>query len=449
MAKVRVDVRIKMINDAINNTGIYEVPAFPSRLYTVKMENGVREIVKEIPGTYHVVSHVHMDDVISDILTYSRNAASGNMQLNQIVYNQAVLNANDWKASSTPIEKPAMVLFRNDPSICYHRLDFEPDRKMPTPLFDELMSRCSDPVAVQSFVGSLLEEKSDTQQYMWLFGDGCNGKGCLIRFMRKLIGHAATPKEAPVGRDKFWTHSLLGKRLVTMADCDDTEFVRSGLFKSLTGGDEVPMQAKGGHEFAAKTYCKFIIGSNEKPRISRQESDLRRVMYVTFKPIGCEKDGTYEDRLWLEASGIVAKSLDMYDEKVGNKHGSIPTVKDAVNDLIEENEENLDYFFDRYFDLDDRENVLEKDKYRFSGMELQRLMEDCYGNNYAKQRSDFVTWLRTKHGVYKKPIGGNRGKYYVGAKRNGIFSFKKMMIVNEAKRIDPVICTLFEEKKDQ
>lgn len=432
MAKVTKDTQFKMLNCSINNDSDYNVPQFPSRYYVIKMDNGAREVIRETPGTYGVVTHYLIDGLTADILTYCRTIASGNMIFNTITYDTAKTASKDWMFSAKPVDKPAMVLFKDDPGLCYHRLPFYPDLDMDTPLFDELMSRCSDAMALKCFIGSIFVPESDRQQYLWMYGGGKNGKGCTIRLLNKLLGSAVMPKIPPKENTiRFWMHSLLGKRLITMSDCDAQAFITQGEFKMLTGGDMVPIEVKGGFEFAADLSCKFLIASNDKPEISRQMSDLRRAIYVTFEPIPCETDGTYEDRLWLEAPGIIARCLECYQEEVGHKHGSIPTDKDAINDLIEENESDLQEFFDRYFDLDADETKLVKNKYRFNGDELIRLMRDVYGNNYKKKRSDFIKWLQNKYGISRKSVVGTDGKWYVGAKRNGVYSIKKMIIVNQ------------------
>jgi hypothetical protein len=354
------------------------------------------------------------------------------MAFNTITYDTAKTASKDWMFSAVPVDKPAMVLFKDEPGLCYHRLPFNPNLDMDTPLFDELMSRCSDPMALKCFIGSIFVPESDRQQYLWMYGGGRNGKGCTIRLLNKLLGSAVMPKIPPTESTiRFWMHSLLGKRLITMSDCDAQTFITKGEFKMLTGGDLVPIEVKGGFEFSADLSCKFLIASNDKPEISRQLSDLRRAIDVTFDPIPCEPDGTYEDRLWLEAPGIVARCLECYQEEVGPKHGSIPTDKEAIDDLVEENESDMQEFFDRYFDLDNDETKLIKNKFRFSGDELIRLMRDVHGNNYKKKRTDFIKWLQNKYGIVRKSVTSIDGKWYVGAKRNGVYSIKKMMLINQ------------------
>jgi phage/plasmid-associated DNA primase len=283
-----------------------------------------------------------------------------------------------------------------------------------------------------------------------MYGGGRNGKGCMIRLLNKLLGPTVMPKVPPNQNTiRFWMHSLLGKRLITMSDCDVQDFVTQGAFKMLTGGDLVPIEVKGGSEFSADLDCKFLIASNDKPEVSRQLSDIRRAIYVTFGPIPCEPHGTYESRLWLEAPGIVARCLECYQEQVGPNHGSIPINSDALDDLIDENESEMQEFFDRYFDLDDDDTKLEKDRYMFSGDELIRLMRDVYGNNFKKKRSEFIKFLQNKYCIFRKTVSTVSGKRYVGAKRNGIYSMKRMMMIRQDEQLQANTWTEFKDQKDE
>jgi hypothetical protein len=450
MAKITKDIQFKMLNDAINNGSDYNKPKFVARYYVIKMDNGAREILRELPGSYGVVSHHIIDGLTADILTYCRTVASGNMAFNTITYDTAKTAAKDWLHSAEPVDKPAMVLFKDEPGLCYHRLPFKPCLEMDTPLFDELMGRCSDAMALKCFIGSIFVPESDRQQYLWMYGGGRNGKGCMIRLLNKLLGSAVMPKIPPNQNTiRFWMYSLLGKRLITMSDCDVQDFVTQGEFKMLTGGDLVPIEVKGGSEFSADLACKFLIASNDKPEVTRQLSDMRRAIYVTFDPIPCEPDGTYESRLWLEAPGIVARCLECYEEQVGPNHGSIPTNNDALDDLIEENESEMQELFDRYFDLDEDDTKPVKDRYMFSGDELIRLMRDVYGNNFKKKRSEFIKFLQNKYNIVRKTVPTVVNKRYVGAKRNGIYSMKRMMMTRQDVQLQADIWSETEDQKDE
>jgi hypothetical protein len=354
---------------------------------------------------------------------------------NKLTAKDARESAVDWLACAEPMPMPRMVLFKDEDGLCFHRLPFNLDLDMDTPLFDELMSRASDPMAIKCFIGSLFHENADQQQYMWLFGDGRNGKGTLQRFMEKLMGPAYITKVTPDKRgDKFWTSTLIGKRLVGLPDCDNSEFPTTGLFKMLSGGDSVPIERKSKDGYSIKLNCKFVFSSNEKPQLTSQASDLRRAIYIELEPIGVEPDGEYEDYLWGEASGIVAKCLECYAEEVGVKHGEIPVNSEKLNELVGENEEEWEGVFTDYFDTKpifdyDQSNG---DRPHFTGKEAIKLFQAIYNGQYLKNYKKFIKWLRTEKEIkrqtvrFKKPGASELTdrKGYLGARRTNTWPIR-------------------------
>ena len=165
-----------------------------------------------------------------------------------------------------------------------------------TPTWDLIISRMSNADAFTAWVGSLFDETSYQQQYVWLHGKGNEGKGCINRFLMRVFGPAYCAKQPKERGDKFWTHDLLGKRLVVFPDCNDSAFVASGLFKSMTGGDPIPVEAKGEMAYTTRLAAKYLIISNERPDLSSETADRRRIIY-------CEMTGRDDAEAHLEAEG--------------------------------------------------------------------------------------------------------------------------------------------------
>lgn len=461
MAKVTKDTQFKMLNCAINRGTDYDLPKFSHRYYVVELPDGSREILREVHDG--VVAHHKLDGLRSDILRYCRKEVSGNMIFNKITDAVAKEAALDWFYSTDPIEPPMPVMFHDDVGLCYHRLPFAYTPNVLNPLFDELMSRTSDPMALKCFIGSLFHEDADLQQYVWMFGDGRNGKGTLHRFLKKLMGPAYIARVPPGRDDRFWTSTLIGKRLVGLPDCKDSSFPTSGLFKMLSGGDDVPVERKGQSGYSTKLNCKFIFSSNDKPNITSQLSDTRRAIYIELTPIGVEPDGDYEDELWKEAPGIVDLCLDAYYEMVGIKHGSIPIDSEQLDNLIDENEEEWEGVYNIYFDEEDEETRNKKpiqDQMNFSGQQLLTLFQDLYNGQYKNKYKIFIKWLRTAKQITRRTVtiehptmyNGMKtrtAKRYVGAKRNNTIKMRKNSTEERLDEICANMAKVEDSKKDE
>ena len=150
------------------------------------------------------------------------------------------------------------------------------------------------------------------QQYVWLHGKGNEGKGSLNRFLQRVFGPAYCSKQPNESGDKFWTHELLGKRLVVFPDCNDQKFVTSGLFKSMTGGDPVAVEAKGEMSYTTRLNAKYLVLSNEKPQISSEKADKRRIIYCEIAPREDLIDLNFEARLWDEGGAFLGKCWSLY-----------------------------------------------------------------------------------------------------------------------------------------
>jgi hypothetical protein len=212
-------------------------------------------------------------------------------------------------------EIPPAVLMKSEPGLAFHRVPFDANDFdfFSMPVFEEMLSRCSNPEALCAFIGSIFVPRADRQQYLWIYGEGENGKSSLMRFLGRLLGPAYHADEVPQGHyDKYWTSAFVGKRLVAFPDCNSPCFPRSAKFKGLTGSDAIRIEGKYDKAFSTTLDCKFVFLSNEELIISDEKADTRRAIYVKMGAIKGRPDPKYEEKLWAEAEQIVAYCLDIY-----------------------------------------------------------------------------------------------------------------------------------------
>ncbi len=322
------------------------------------------------------------------------------------------------KAIKTPIKQ---VSFHSQDSLCWKKLDFDP-KDMPTPVFDEILSRISAPKEFQAFIGSIFVEESDRSQFLWIFGEGANGKSRILAFLQNILGDNCSPQTAPTSQTERWFKAgLVGKRLALFADCSNTKFTQSDLFKNLTGDDVHSVERKGLPLSNEVLRPKFLFMSNAKPKVQGDKAGRRRAMTVEIEAVRGDKisSSLYDQKLIREASGVVWGCLRAYEEMT--KHHSEIEIGDVMNKdvekAIEENYEEMEATLEKYFDID-----FESDKIHWVTARI--LMETLKEQKLdGRERSEMKAYLRTK-GVVKVQIweDGRNVHKYQGLVENGLVS---------------------------
>jgi len=242
--------------------------------------------------------------------------------------------------------------FLSDDCMTFCRIPFDPSPQVyDTPNFDKFFENFTNTDAIKIWIGSLFVNDSDRSQYLWMYGKGGNGKSTFARVLSKVFGQFVKYEQAPKNDDKYWTNGLIGKRLIVIDDCNNYGFVKTGLFKSLTGSSRVRVEQKYGNPYDTDLDCKFMFTSNELPMISEDESDQRRIIFSSAKNKKSFKfDKNFEKRLELEMSCFISNCVGLY-----NKHCSdgqpVPTCDLEAKDLASIHDEQVESFMERFFDI--------------------------------------------------------------------------------------------------
>ncbi len=253
-----------------------------------------------------------------------------------------------WMLLVPQIPMPKPWVFASDKSLAFHRLPWDLGEAGPTPTWDELLGRMTNAAAFKVWVGSLFDEKSDRQTYIWLYGSGQNGKGAILRFLRQVFGLAFASEIVPGRNDRFWTHGLLGKRVVAFADTNEAGFPATGLFKSLTGNDAIRMEIKGGATFCSDILAMFIFASNDRPGLSSECADMRRAILCELSPIAGDANPHYGDLLWAEGGAFIGSCHRDYLALGGRPvRGDLSNLEAWVGEL----EDHFDSVLHEHFEL--------------------------------------------------------------------------------------------------
>lgn len=296
------------IFDALNKSPVSILPEPSFRIASLKTPRGVKVPLKISENGE--CKEQTIEDVANLIMSYIKTALIG-YEKYKFTANQCRECADYWLMASVPIENPPLIAFLKETTLCWKKLDFNLEYG-DTPLFDELFSRMSNRNAVKIFIGSMFFPTSHRQQYLWIQGEGGDGKSCLLTIIARLWGSTGSlvQNEAP-GKDKHWGVNYIGKRLVYFPDFNDFEAFNDGPLKQIVGSDMInvrPMYAAG---YDAPLICKLIFTSNKLPPIDLQKSNRRRIILSKIETT--DKDDTfYVDKLWAERAAFFYKCLELY-----------------------------------------------------------------------------------------------------------------------------------------
>lgn len=307
---------------------------------------------------------------------------------------------------SEPFTDPiSPVLFKSEFGYCFRRLPFDP-KEGPTPTFDEMMSRTSNVPALKAWIGSLFDPDSERQQYCWIYGDGMNGKSSLAKFLQNIFEDSATSAQPPARfGDRFWSSQFLGKRLAVLPDCNDYTFVNSGLFKSHTGDDFIPIEEKNRGVYCVMPTWKFLILSNAKPSIEGEASAVRRAIYCEMQPIVTKRvaDRSYQARLAAEASAFIYQCIEAY-KTMAPDGGSIETDAQITQELTDAAEERWAFIANRHLTLyDESFNDKPYNEMPHVTRHYMRSIQKVEGLG-AGQYQTFLNYLARKHGIKPHPV---------------------------------------------
>jgi hypothetical protein len=256
---------------------------------------------------------------------------------------------NMWLDLTEPIPMPKSACFKNENEYCFVKHNFEPNY-IPTPIFNEICSRMTNSIAFKCFIGSLFFEDSYKQQYLWLRGEGQDSKGCITRFIKRIMGPGCRSANPPSKGQNlgFWLDNIMKANCVVFSDIEDRKFVATGPGKSLTGGDIQSCERKFGAGYDAAFNGKLIFTSNWAPEISSEHSDQRRIIYCELR---AKKEKTYESdyeqKLWLEAPGIIEECILQYESHC-RPNEPIPTNTKQSLEIADDNEDEFHLFMERY-----------------------------------------------------------------------------------------------------
>lgn len=292
-------------------------------------------------------------------------------------------------------EMPCSFALQDYDGLTFNRIDIEV-KEQSTPMFDQICNRIeSNSEAMKAFFWSIFDRESSVDKYLWMTGDGQDGKGSLMRLLAKLLGDAYVGLSA---RNKWWPADCVGKRLGVFNDIVKTSFPMTSEVKQVTGGDRVTIERKYKDAVSITLDTKFIFTTNKPLNISGQKADLRRCIYIKFGKNTDDRTENFEKRLWEERAGILFKCREAYGKL--SKEGSINCSVSLLKGEVEDFEMIYESLFERNFVVDPNSKVPRLDVFDTILKEL---------NHNRRRYGDFKEWLKRTHGIVERKLTGDDG----------------------------------------
>lgn len=194
------------------------------------------------------------------------------------------------------IHRKTMTLLPHSPAFrMLYRLnaEFRPelDSKPVNDYLNSLVEIPEDADLLLQVVAQALLQDSQYQLAYIFTGDGSNGKSLFIAFTENFIGakNYTSISLHTLTENRFAIASLEGKLLNLYPDLEKSAVKYLGIFKALTGADEVQAERKFGAPFQLKNKAVFAFSANELPEVTDATFAFWRRLCIipfpnTFKP---------------------------------------------------------------------------------------------------------------------------------------------------------------------
>jgi putative DNA primase/helicase len=183
---------------------------------------------------------------------------------------------------------------------------------------------------IGEFLAWVLLPSLQLQKFLWLAGDGDNGKSVFCNVLARLIGESNCCR-IPLERfsSRFALSALVGKRLNIVADCEETDKVSEGILKQMTAGDPIALERKFRDMFAAPLTTRFIFSANSVARFRDRSNGIwRRLIVLPCAAVVTDQQRVvgFEDVLAAELPGILNWVLGFSRSLVERRAFTIPEV---------------------------------------------------------------------------------------------------------------------------
>lgn len=280
-------------------------------------------------------------------------------------------------------------------------------------------------------------------QYIWIHGEGGDGKSSFLNALMKFLGSRLCCSLGQTINSEFGLENAVGKRMVILSDVKTGLSVKSQLIHNLTGHDSVSINRKNKPIITKELKPIVWIAANEAPDVNFDaRNEARRCLYIKMQEPSVEvqkrfyflnEDGTFaldsEGRkinngydltggLLKEMPAILYKCKQAFERVCPAPYSVIRPSMAAIS-LAEENCIDIDVdvwnnYINETFDFSDPSSRMLNTEIYEAIEETRSLHSDrTKFNNFAKR--DLRRLLANKFGCKSKNIHGT--KYVVGIRK--------------------------------
>lgn len=432
--------RSKVVTVYIDNKGKSEV--YEHIAYWMLFKKYEEQIMARVTGRPENVElvreHLHM---LIDIMKKGyngtlqhRDLANGLQKIPDMLHElDAGINNNTFFYHPS-ISLPSLTNDPNESAMAY--FDLSTITAGPTPDFDGFMSaivpECRDSLMAAIF--ATFFAKSHLNQYIWIHGEGGDGKSSLLNAIAAYAGPHLACSLGQTMNSEFGLENAVGKRMVILSDVKTGLSVKSQLIHNLTGHDMISVNRKNKPIISVRLDPIVWIAANEAPDVNfDNRNEARRCLYIKMQepPVEVKRkfyftnpDGSFvvdnegrpinngydlEGNLIKEMPHILHKCKEAFMRVCPAPYSVIKPNVDAIA-IAEDNCLDIDAStFNTYiaetFDFTDKTALLKQTEI-FEALSFTMKKHDDKGqmSNFIKR--DVRRILTVKYGCKRKKVGG-------------------------------------------
>jgi len=242
------------------------------------------------------------------------------------------------------LDVKTLVLHPHSPKYnCINQLphDWTPDYKATDTVVEDFLRgtlpEASDREMFLQYVGYAFTTSTHLQKFLIICGDGGLGKSVLLRLVQSAVGSANYSSLTLQNlNDRFSPAFLMGKLMNIYADLPSTDMGEINGIKTITGGDSVRAEYKGGKIFCFVPYCKLLYSANQIPksRDDRTTAYYRRLLILRITQRG-QNIPNLEERLEENIDAFIHLAVDAVHRMYIDQKGAI---LESANSIQEVNE---------------------------------------------------------------------------------------------------------------
>jgi len=151
--------------------------------------------------------------------------------------------------------------------------------------FFKQVLKTDDIKRLQELFGYCLYRDYPIQKSFMFLGEGANGKSTVLNLLKSMLGNqnVSSVSLQELCENRFAPANLYGKLANVYPDLPDKTLTKTGMFKILTGGDNISAEQKFKAYFNFVNHAKLIFSANKLPE-SKDDTDayFRRWEFINF-----------------------------------------------------------------------------------------------------------------------------------------------------------------------